>query len=274
MEGVTYCTVPNRLEADFEALLISLRATPSLIEKHARGAATASERDRKAWRKNERGSRLQSQISNQEARSGYGTCSREAKVREGDVQPRLDRLRETREDFIGVAPGRDGEARRIRSVVARIADIAVVVRDAARLWRRARTAGDVAGQQALARTVFPATRWPHGPSERGPPHRQCYGCARRSGGPKPRKRSGPLALFAGGAFRRSELPARRGLDGSGGTLVVAVLGYLIAHAHVSAKHPFHRSQRVVFWNSLLGRHIAPHPDILDFSPRMKEVVAA
>jgi DNA invertase Pin-like site-specific DNA recombinase len=142
----------DRLEADFEALLISLRATPSLIEKHARGAATASERDRKALEKER--ARLTAAIADlDKTREAVWDLFERGKVREGDVQPRLDRLRETREDLS--ASLRDVTARLdvFEASSARIADIAVVVRDAARLWRRARTAGDVAGQQALARTV-------------------------------------------------------------------------------------------------------------------------
>jgi hypothetical protein len=97
---------------------------------------------------------------------------------------------------------------------------------------------------------------------------------RRSGGPKPRKRSGPLALS-----RVEHFAGANSLPGGALTVlvalsVVAVLGYLIAHAHVSAKHPFHRSQRVVFWNSLLGRHIAPHPDITRLLSTHERSVAA
>jgi DNA invertase Pin-like site-specific DNA recombinase len=142
----------DRLAADFEALLVSLRATPSLVEKYAKGAANAGARDRKVLEKEHK--RLVAATAEvDKKRDAVWDLFEGGKVKEADVQPRLDALRQTREDLS--ASLREVTARLdvFEASSARIADIAAVVADAPRLWRRAGAAGDVETQKALARAV-------------------------------------------------------------------------------------------------------------------------
>lgn len=142
----------DQIEADFEALLFSLRATPSLIEKHARGAANASARNRKDLERER--TRLAASIAqNEKKRECVWDLFERGKVRDSEVQPRLESLRQTHEDLTASLRDVTAQLAAFEASSARIADVAAIVVAAPRLWRRAAAARDVAGQNALARTV-------------------------------------------------------------------------------------------------------------------------
>jgi hypothetical protein len=140
------------LEADFEKLLVSLRATPSLIQKHALGAQLANARNRRSL-ESERARLLAAIAAVEKKRALTWGLFESGKVREADVQPRLDSLRSDQEELF--ASLRDVTARLdvFEASSARIADIAAVVASAATLWKRAGAAGDVDRQKALARAI-------------------------------------------------------------------------------------------------------------------------
>lgn len=140
------------LEDEFVRLLKAFRATPSLIDKYTRSAATKNVQERAGLQKEV--ARLRNLIAEiDRSRDAVFDLYQKGKVREDDVQPRLDSLRQKKNEQEDALRSAERQLSAVEVQETERADVAAIVSQAARIWSQAGRAGQVEQQKALAKAV-------------------------------------------------------------------------------------------------------------------------
>ena len=151
-DGRTILHPAGPIEEAFEELLSRLVAAPSLIQKHVRTAANESVLERKKLEKD--AARLRNRLAGVETKTdAVFDLHSLGKVHSDDVAPRLHRLNSEKDECAAQLRSVESRLDIFEEATNRVADIAAVVADASRLWKRAGRAGDVDAQQKLCRAV-------------------------------------------------------------------------------------------------------------------------